>query len=55
MTAPADAGLPPDYALVGEVSKGDDVLTKLGDVPADPADGTPESPVLMDKVTIKEG
>ena len=53
VTAP-DAGLPPDYALVGEVSKGDDVLEKLATVPADPADGTPESPVLMKKVTINE-
>ena len=54
VTAP-DAGLPPDYALVGEVTKGDDVLKKLGEVPADPADGTPESPVLINKVTINEG
>jgi peptidyl-prolyl cis-trans isomerase B (cyclophilin B) len=51
----ADAGLPPDYALVGKVTKGMDVLEKLGGLPADPADGTPESPVLIDKVTIKEG
>ena len=54
VTAP-DAGLPPDYALVGEVKKGDEVLTKLAEVPADPADGTPERPVLIDKVTINEG
>jgi cyclophilin family peptidyl-prolyl cis-trans isomerase len=54
VTAP-DAGLPPDYALVGKVSKGMGVLDKLGNLPANPADGKPEEPVLIDKVTIEEG
>ena len=58
VTAPnvtQSAGLTPDYALVGEVKKGDEALTKLSEVPADPSDGTPERPVLIDKVTINEG
>jgi peptidyl-prolyl cis-trans isomerase B (cyclophilin B) len=49
-----DAGLPPDYALLGRVSKGDDVLRKLADVPADPADGRPAEPVLIEDITIRE-
>jgi cyclophilin family peptidyl-prolyl cis-trans isomerase len=50
-----DAGLPPDYALLGRVSKGDDVLERLGNVPADPADGTPAEPVLIEDIEIREG
>ena len=49
-----DAGLPPDYALLGKVSSGDDVLEKLANVPNDPADNRPTEPVLIDDVTIRE-
>jgi peptidyl-prolyl cis-trans isomerase B (cyclophilin B) len=47
-----DAGLPADYALLGKVSKGQDVVGKIEGVPAGP-DGQPEEPVVMSKVTIK--
>jgi peptidyl-prolyl cis-trans isomerase B (cyclophilin B) len=50
----ADAGLPPEYALVGKVSKGGDVLTKLDSVPNDPADNRPTEPVIIEKATIRE-
>ena len=30
VTAPADAGLPPDYAVLGEVSDGMDVVEAIG-------------------------
>lgn len=53
VTAP-DAGLPPDYALLGRVSKGDDVLERLGRVPNDPADNRPIEPVVIEKATIRE-
>lgn len=49
-----DAGLPPDYALVGKVTKGDDVLDKLAAVPTDPQTDQPTSPMVMSKVTIRE-
>jgi peptidyl-prolyl cis-trans isomerase B (cyclophilin B) len=52
----ADAGLPPEYALVGKVSKGYDVVTKiekLGD-PEVP-EGTPKQTVLIEKMTIEKG
>lgn len=48
-----DAGLPPDYALVGKVSKGDDVLDKIATVDTDPATEQPTSPVVMEKVTVE--
>jgi len=51
VTAP-DAGLPPDYALLGKVSKGDDVVKKIEAVPTE-ADSQPTEPVVMTKVTIK--
>jgi peptidyl-prolyl cis-trans isomerase B (cyclophilin B) len=49
----ADAGLPPEYALVGRVSKGMDVVERIGKL------GTPEEKpkqtVLIEKVTIGKG
>jgi peptidyl-prolyl cis-trans isomerase B (cyclophilin B) len=50
----ADAGLPPDYALLGHVTSGDDVVSriaKLGD-PSTGDTGTPLAPVVIDKITI---
>jgi cyclophilin family peptidyl-prolyl cis-trans isomerase len=48
-----DAGLPPEYALVGKVGKGMDVVERIGNL------GTPtEKPkqtVVMEKVTIEKG
>jgi peptidyl-prolyl cis-trans isomerase B (cyclophilin B) len=49
----ADAGLPPEYALVGKVSSGMDVVETIGKL------GTPEEKpkqtVLIEKVTIEPG
>ena len=49
----ADAGLPPEYALVGRVSEGMDVVERIGKL------GTPEEKpkqtVLIEKVTIEKG
>lgn len=50
----ADAGLPPDFALVGEVTEGFDVVERiagLGDE-ADPA-GTPLAPVVIERITLE--
>ena len=49
-----DAGLPADYALLGRVRGGDDVLEKLSNVPNDPADNRPTEPVVIDDVTIRQ-
>ena len=51
VTAPADAGLPPDYAVLGRVTDGMDVVKaigKLGD-----AQEQPTQVVTIDKVTIE--
>ena len=49
----ADAGLPPEYALVGKVSSGMGVVERIG------ALGTPEEKpkqtVLIEKMTIERG
>jgi len=50
----ADAGLPPDYAVLGKVSKGLEVtakIDKLGD-PASADTGTPLKPVVIKKATV---
>ena len=54
VTAP-DAQLPPDYALLGKVTKGMDVVQAIGKL-GDPADqtgtGAPTQTVVMKKVTV---
>jgi cyclophilin family peptidyl-prolyl cis-trans isomerase len=48
-----DAGLPPEYALLGKVSKGFDVVTRIGKL------GTrsekPKQPVVVEHVEIEAG
>ena len=47
--------LPPDYAIIGNVTEGLDVvdaISQFGD-PADPA-GTPTKVVVIDKATVSE-
>ena len=55
MTAP-DAGLPPDYAVLGEVVKGLDVALAIEQL-GDPGGGTLERPmrtVLLEKASLDE-
>jgi cyclophilin family peptidyl-prolyl cis-trans isomerase len=52
VTAP-DAGLPPEYALVGKVSEGYDVVEKI-DALGTPAE-TPKQTVLIEEMTIEKG
>ena len=54
VTAPADAGLPPDYAILGEVSAGDEVVEAIGEL-GDPATEQPLQAVLIESVTIEAG
>ncbi len=53
VTAPADAGLPPDYAVLGEVTEGMDVVEAIGKL-GDQAEH-PTQVVTIDKVTIGSG
>jgi peptidyl-prolyl cis-trans isomerase B (cyclophilin B) len=49
-----DAGLPPDYALLGKVVKGRAVAARIGRLgdPNSGEQGTPLKPVVLDKVAI---
>jgi peptidyl-prolyl cis-trans isomerase B (cyclophilin B) len=53
----ADAGLPPDYALLGQVVEGIDVVEAIGDLgdPASGQEGAPTQPVTIESVTIEKG
>ena len=47
-----DAGLPADYALLGKVTKGDDVVSKIAATPTDSTEH-PTQPVVITKATIR--
>jgi peptidyl-prolyl cis-trans isomerase B (cyclophilin B) len=49
----ADAGLPPEYALVGKVSEGYSTVAKIDKVPV--TGQTPKEPVLIESVAIEKG
>jgi len=49
----ADAGLPPEYALVGKISSGMDVVTRIGKLGT--ATEKPKQTVLIEKMTIEKG
>jgi cyclophilin family peptidyl-prolyl cis-trans isomerase len=49
----ADAGLPPDYALLGKVLSGMEVVDKIGML-GDPATGHPTTKVVIEKATVSE-
>ncbi|HEY7256703.1 MAG TPA: peptidylprolyl isomerase [Solirubrobacterales bacterium] len=51
----AEAGLPPEYALLGNVSKGIDVVEQIGEVPIKPNTEEPEQTVLIEHVEIERG
>jgi cyclophilin family peptidyl-prolyl cis-trans isomerase len=51
-----DAGLPPEYALVGKVDKGMDVVERIGKLGTPGSEtGTPKQTVLIEKITIEKG
>jgi peptidyl-prolyl cis-trans isomerase B (cyclophilin B) len=47
-----DAGLPPDYALLGKVTAGQDVVDKIGVAEIDPATEKPVEPVVIESVKV---
>ena len=49
----ADAGLPPEYALVGKVSEGLDVVERIGKLGT--AAEKPKQTILIEKITIEKG
>jgi cyclophilin family peptidyl-prolyl cis-trans isomerase len=49
-----DAGLPPEYAIVGRVTSGMDVVERIGAL-GDPATEQPLQPIVIDRVTVGSG
>jgi cyclophilin family peptidyl-prolyl cis-trans isomerase len=49
----ADAGLPPEYAVVGEVTEGMETVDRIDSVGG--ADGPPAQPVVVSSVTVARG
>ena len=47
----ADAGLPPEYALVGTVTSGLDVVERIGKL-GDPATEQPRQPVVIHSIAV---
>ena len=47
-----DAQLPPDYAILGKVTKGDDVVRAIGKLGTPTQEGTPTQTVVMQKVSV---
>jgi cyclophilin family peptidyl-prolyl cis-trans isomerase len=52
VTAPADAGLPPDYALVGEVEDGYETVQRIEALGTVGSDGPPSQTALIEKATF---
>ena len=50
-----DAGLPPDYAILGHVVGDDSAVRKMAAVPTDPRTARPRTPVVMQRVTVSRG
>jgi cyclophilin family peptidyl-prolyl cis-trans isomerase len=49
-----DAGLPPEYAVAGTVTKGQDVADKIGAIPPQGGqDGPPSEPVVIERARLK--
>lgn len=48
-----DAQLPPEYALVGTVAEGMDVVDRIATVPTDPASERPDDPVVIRSIAIE--
>jgi peptidyl-prolyl cis-trans isomerase B (cyclophilin B) len=49
-----DAGLPAEYALLGRVTAGQDVVDKIAVAETDPATEAPVDPVVINSITVAE-
>ncbi len=49
-----DVGLPAQYALLGKVTEGQDVVDTIGTSATDPATEQPIDPVVIESVTVEE-
>ena len=53
VTGAGAASLPPQYALLGKVTAGMDVVKRIGAIQADPSTGQPSTPVVIQSIRIK--
>ena len=54
VTGPQATELPPDYALLGEVTGGMPVVEKIGAIITDPRTDRPEAPVVIESIRVSE-
>ncbi len=54
VTGDGAASLPPDYALLGEVTKGQDVVDKIGAIEKNAQTGQPDAAVVMNSIKVSE-
>jgi peptidyl-prolyl cis-trans isomerase B (cyclophilin B) len=54
VTGPDGEKLPPDYALLGKVTSGQDVADKIGAIITDPRTDFPDDPVLIESISVAE-
>jgi cyclophilin family peptidyl-prolyl cis-trans isomerase len=52
VTGDQAATLTPDYALLGKVTSGMDVVTKIGGIQSDPSTGQPAAQVVIKSITV---
>jgi peptidyl-prolyl cis-trans isomerase B (cyclophilin B) len=50
-----DAQLPPDYAVLGRVAGSDEAVRRLAATPADEKTERPQTPLVIEKVTVSRG
>jgi peptidyl-prolyl cis-trans isomerase B (cyclophilin B) len=51
---PGAAQLPPEYALLGKVTKGEDVVDRIGAITTDPNTNRPDNPIVFMSISISE-
>lgn len=52
----ADAGLPPQFAVLGEVTEGIDVIDRIAELREPGSDtGAPRAPVVIERITLRKG
>jgi peptidyl-prolyl cis-trans isomerase B (cyclophilin B) len=54
VTGPGAAQLPPEYALLGMVTKGEDVVDRIGAITTDPDTNRPDNPIVFMSISISE-
>ena len=56
VTAAADAGLPPDYAILGELTGDEEAVDRIeaqADPELGPTGGEPAVPVVIERITLE--